>query len=98
MTQMWFPGLTFNGAALVRGQLLDVSLLGVGIVIPPWDITLLPAITFWDSFLIFDSDWVVNALSGALLAIPKAVWDYLMNAMQAQVDEYKKAHPEGEKK
>ena len=94
MTQLAFPGLKFNGMSLTRGQLLNVSLLGVGLVIPPWDITLIPALTFWEPFIIFDSDWVVNALAGAFTAIPKAVWDYFNKTMQAQVDEYYKAHPE----
>ena len=97
MVQLWFPGLSFGGWWIQRGQFLDVSLLGVQIVVPPDAMQILPWFKIWDAFLLFDSDWIVNALAGAFLAIPKAVWDYLMNAMQAQVDEYKKAHPEGEK-
>ena len=94
MTKLAFPGLQFNGFSLSRGQLLNVSLLGVGLVIPPWDITILSALTFWQPFIIFDSDWVVNALAGAFLAIPKAVWDYLTGTLQKQVEDYYKAHPE----
>lgn len=75
MVQIWFPGLKFNGAALTRGQLLDVTLLGVGLVIPPWDITFLPAVEFWKPFLIFDSNWVVKPITDALAAIPKAIFD-----------------------
>ncbi len=94
MTQLAFPGLKFNGLSLTRGQLLDVSLLGVGLVIPPWDITLVPELTFWEPFIIFDSDWIMNALSDAFMAIPKAVWDYFTNVVEFQIEEYFKVHPE----
>lgn len=47
--------------ALERGQLLDVSLFGVGLVIPPWDFTL------------FDTDWIVNGVSG-LFTPSEDIW------------------------
>jgi len=74
MVQLWFPGLKFNGLRIDRGQFLDVSLLGVGLQIPPWDMGILPVITFWEPFLIFDSDWVVAPVAAAINAIPNAVW------------------------
>ena len=44
-----------------RGQLLDVTLLGVSLVIPPGDFTL------------FDTDWIINGISG-LFAPREDIW------------------------
>jgi len=84
MVQLWFPGLKFNGAALKAGQLCDVSLLGVGIKIPPWDITFLPAVEFWKPFLIFDSDWIIKPVTALVTGIPAAVW----NAAKGTLDSW----------
>jgi len=92
MVQLWFPGLKFNGAKLTRGQLLDVSLFGVGLVIPPWDITFLPAVEFWKPFLIFDSDWVVKPITDLVDAIPKAVWNLAKGTLDGWAEAFYKKH------
>jgi len=92
MVQLWFPGLTFNGAALTRGQLLDVWLFGIELAIPPLDITLVPAITFWEPFLLFDTDWVVTALNDAFTAIPQAVWDFAKGTLDGWAEVFYKEH------
>lgn len=94
MVQLWFPGLTFNGFAITRGQLLDVTLLGLGLVIPPTDMTLLPKMTLWEPFLAFDSDWVVTPLNAAIVGIPKMLVDFVTGQLQSEVEEYYKRHPE----
>jgi len=94
MVQIWFPGLKFNGARLTAGQLLDVWLLGINLKIPPWDIEILPPMTFWEPFLIFDSDWIVGSIAGLVTGIPAGVWGWMQKWIQEQIDEYYKAHPE----
>jgi len=92
MVQIWFPGLRFNGLRIDKGQLLDVNLLSVQLSIPPWDMQIIPAITFWEPFLIFDGDWIVSALSGWLTAMPKWVWDFAKTAVDSWADAFYKAH------
>lgn len=94
MAQLWFPGLKFNGFKLTRGRLLDISLLGVGLVIPPVDLTLLPAVTFWEPFCAFDSDWVVAPLTTAVQGIPKLLVDFVTGRLGEEIEEYYKKHPE----
>jgi len=94
MAQLWFPGLKFNGLSLTRGQLLDVSLLGVGLVIPPWDIELLPPHTFWEPFVAFDSDWVVVPLNEAIANIPTLLVDFVTGRVQEEISKYYEEHPE----
>lgn len=94
MMQIWFPGLKFNGLKLTRGQLLDVTLLGVGLVIPPWDITLLPEHTFWETFMIFDSEPIEAAVTLSTQTIPKLLVDFVTGNLQSQIEEYYKKHPE----
>jgi len=92
MVQLWFPGLSFGGWWIQRGQFLDVSLLGVQIVVPPDAMQILPWFKIWDAFLLFDSDWIVNALAGAFLAIPNAVWGFLQSFLSGEVSTYYKTH------
>jgi len=72
-----FPAFTLPGFKLSKGQLLNVSLLGVGLVIPPVDITFWPEIKAWNSFVIFDLDWILNPIASWLTWIPGAVADTL---------------------
>jgi hypothetical protein len=94
MTQLWFPGLKFNGIKLSRGQLLDISLMGVGLVIPPVNLTLLPAFTIWEPFIIFDSDWVVAPLTTAIAGIPKLFIDFITGRIEEEAEKYRREHPE----
>lgn len=94
MTQLWFPGLTFNGLTITRGQLLNVSLLGIGLVIPPIDLKILPAVTFWEPFLLIDSDWIVKPLSEGIAAIPKALIDFVSSTLEDETKKYYEEHPE----
>ena len=96
--QIKFPAIWFPAFKLSRGQLLDVSLLGVGLVIPPWDVSFWDAVQLTAEFVIFDTDAIGQALAGAFAAIPNAVWNYLHTYIQAQIDEYYKAHPERKQK
>jgi len=92
MVQLWFPGLKFGGAKIVAGALLNVSLLGVSLKIPPWDLTLLPAIEFWKSFLIFDSDWVVKPVADLVNAIPQAVWNLAQGTLDSWAAAFYEKH------
>jgi hypothetical protein len=94
MVQLWFPGLKFNGFTLTRGTLLDVSLFGVGLVIPPWDITLLPELTFWETFIIFDTDWITAPIGDAIATIPKLLIDFITGRLEEETKAYYEAHPE----
>jgi hypothetical protein len=75
MVQIWFPGLAIPKLVIRRGFFLDVSIFGVGLVIPPVDITLFAGVKIWDGFMLFDTDLIVKGIGDLMVAIPKAVWD-----------------------
>jgi len=92
MVQLWFPGLRLNEVKITRGQFLNISLLGVGIVVPPWDITLLPAVSFWEPFLLIDTDWWGKIIGDAVATIPKLVWDYAKGVLDSWAKAFYEAH------
>lgn len=94
MVQLWFPGLKFNGLKLTRGQLLNVSLMGIGLVIPPFDLELIPPIELWETFVIFDSDWVTVPLTTAIEGIPKLLIDFLTGRLDEEIKKFYEEHPE----
>jgi len=94
MVQIWFPSLAIPKLVIRRGFFLDVSIFGVGLVIPPSEIVLFPGAKIWDGFVLFDTDLIVKGVADLLGAIPKAVWDFAANWLQNEINAYYKAHPE----
>ena len=83
MVEVKFPGFALPAFKISKGQLLNVNLLGVGLVIPPGDITFWKKVTFWEPFTLFNTDDVVKGVGDLLGAIPEAVW----NLARAKLDE-----------
>jgi len=94
MVQVIFPAIWFPAFKLTRGQLLDVNLLGVGIAIPPWNITFWEAVQLTSERVLFDTDAIAGVIIGAINALPQAIWGWAQNWIQSQIDEYYKVHPE----
>lgn len=94
MTKIQIPGISIGPITLNRGQLLDIWLLTVHVIIPPISIQLIPRITLWEPFILFDTDDIANAIIGALGAIPNAVWSFVTTWLEQQANEYEKTHPE----
>jgi len=80
------------------GCLLDVVLLGVHLKIPPFDIVLWKEpLKIWDSFVIFDTEWVVDALKPFFDAIPRLVWQFAKSELDRWAQEWYERHKkEGE--
>ena len=96
MVKIYFPALVFPAFKFKRGQLLNVNLLGVGLVIPPFNITFWNAVTLSPKRLLFDTNWIVNALLAPIIAIPMAVWSLLESVLDEWVEEYYAAVEETE--
>lgn len=89
-----FPALAVPAFTLARGQLLNVTLLGVGLVIPPRDITFWERTLLTPEFVLFNINSLVNAIVTPLNAIPQAVWNFATSWLEQQINEYYKLHPE----
>jgi len=68
---------TIPGFKLTRGQLLDKTLFGVGLVIPPSDMVFWPDVKLIDKIEIFNSDWIVEAVVTAATSIAEAAKDHV---------------------
>jgi len=52
------PRLAIPGLTIKRGQLLNVTLFGYGVVVPPVDFTFWPEIELIPETVVFDSAWI----------------------------------------
>jgi len=52
------PALCFPGFTIRKGLLCWVNILGVDLIIPPWDIVIWEPFCLWQAFTIFDSAWI----------------------------------------
>jgi len=57
-----------------RGQLLDISILGVGVVVPPFDIQFWPEIQLLPAITVFDPDWIADIVKGMMSTIAEGVF------------------------
>lgn len=96
MTKITFPKMAIPAFKLTAGQLCNKVLLVVPIVIPPNDITFWDEIVLMQETTIWDSDWIVTALTGAFTAIPNAVWALFKGTLDDMADQYYKDHPKEE--
>ena len=71
------PKITFPGFKIPRGLLLNTSLLGVDLVIPPFDITFWEPVTLIPETIIWDSGWVGDAVLAIQDNLLKPVLDKL---------------------
>jgi len=94
MVKVTFPELSFGPIEVKRGSLLNVTLLGVGLVIPPGNITLIPKITLTTAFDIFNSEWVTAPVIAVVAFIPQAVWNLCKTTLDGWAREYYEKHPE----
>jgi len=62
MTKITIPRLAIPAFALKAGQLLDISLFGVGVKVPPVDIQFWPEIQLLPETVVFNSEWVTTAI------------------------------------
>jgi len=56
------PRLAIPALKIRRGQLLDISIMGIGIVVPPVDISFWPEIQLLPAMTVFDSEWIHDIL------------------------------------
>jgi len=94
--EVWIPGFSIPEVKVTKGQLLNVSILSVGLVIPPFDITFFPGLKIWDKFQLFDSEWinkpiisVLNVMKLDLLGkIPQLVWNTFEGRVNTWVEDF----------
>jgi len=88
MVAIWFPGLTIPRIRITAGQFLNITLLGVGIKVPPISMTILPRTVIWEGFKMFDTNDITNALLTPINAIPQAVWNLFKGKLDEMADEF----------
>jgi len=64
MTKITIPRLAIPAFKLKAGQLLDISIFGVGIKVPPVDIQFWPEIQLLPETVVFDTEWVTTTIEG----------------------------------
>lgn len=94
MVEIWFPGITIPGFKLTRGQLLDVSLFGVGLVIPPFDIEFWKETTILGAFRLFETDDIAKAVIIPVAGIAEAVWSLFESKLDEMAHDYYERHKE----
>jgi len=77
MVRVEFPGWYSPGFKIRKGALLWVTLLGIDVIIPPWDITFWTGFWAWRSFTIFDSDWVLTEAQKVIKPIVDGVTGFI---------------------
>jgi len=53
------PALCLPGFTIRKGLLCWVNILGIDVIIPPWDIVIWEPFCLWQAFTIFDSAWIL---------------------------------------
>jgi len=86
---IWFPTIQIN-----RGLLLNASLFGLSLVIPPVDIKLTDAFQLSQDIVLFDTDDIGRVVGDAVVGIPQAIFGVITPWLEAQVEQYYKDHPE----
>ena len=94
MVVVKFPDIVIPAFKISKGQLLDVRLLGVGLVIPPGDITFWPKTRILEGFELFDTDDVVKGVGDLLGAVPEAVWNLAKAKLDELAADYYERHSE----
>lgn len=92
MVKVSFPSLWFPAFKFRKGQLLNVSILGIGLKIPPIDITFWNAFKILNGFTILDTDWISNPIINAMSGIAHAVWDIAKGTLDSWADEFYEKH------
>jgi len=98
MPEVKFPGITIPAFKLTKGQLLNVGVLGVGLVIPPFDMTFWEATTILQPFTLFNTDDIAKPVATLINAIPQAVWTFATTWLEQQIKDYYDKHPEARTK
>jgi len=62
--QLKIPRLAIPQLKISKGQLLDISIFGIGIKVPPFDITFWPEIELLPETVVFNSEWVTDTIYG----------------------------------
>lgn len=96
MVQVWFPGWSIPELAFGPYTLLDVWLLAVHLHIGWPRVVLLDRTTIWNSFLLFNTDWitipVTTTLAGMINAVPQAVWNLCKGTLDSWADDFYRRH------
>jgi len=86
--KVFFPEIKFPAFKLKAGQLLNVSLMGVGLIIPPWDLTFWDTTTLLPKFPLFDTDELFRPIMEAIEGVAQKVIELLWTPILNQLDEY----------
>lgn len=97
MTKVKFPAISFPAFKFTKGQLLNVNLLGVGFVIPPWDITFWEALQLTREHTLFNTDDIASAIVFPLEQIAEAVWALFKSTLDKMAADYYERHSEEKK-
>jgi len=68
------PRLAIPALKIRRGQLLNVSVMGVGVVVPPGDVQLWPEIQLLAETTVFDPDWITEIVKAMMPTIAEGVF------------------------
>ena len=97
MVKVSFPSIWIPGFKIPKGWLLNITLLGVGLVIPPVDIVFWSAKKILSGFTLFDTGWIVDPIGSVMKGVPKAVWDLCKFTLDSwAADFYKRRREEKE--
>ena len=94
MVEIKFPDIEIPAFKISKGQLLNVNLLGVGLVIPPGDITFWPETRILRGFTLFDTSDIVKGVGDLLGAVPEAVWNLARAKLDELAADYYERHSE----
>jgi len=68
------PRLAIPALKIGRGRLLDISIMGVGVVVPPSDIQLWPEVQLLPEITVFDPGWITDIVTGMMPAIAEGIF------------------------
>ena len=89
-----FPAIIIPAFKIRAGQLLNVALFGVGLVIPPIDIIFWEEVKLTEAFTLFDTDDIVNAIVGQFTKVAELVWDLFESRLDKMAEDYYERHSE----
>jgi len=96
--KIFFPAISFPEIKVKAGSFLNATLLGVGLVVPPWDLTILPSFTLIPKVELFDTDVLFRPIMEAIEGVAQKVIDLLWSPIQRQLEEYYGEEGVGEEK
>ena len=87
-----FPKLAIPPLVIPAGLLLNVNLLGLGLVIPPTDVQLWGEIVLLKEFVLFDTDDIAQALLGTIANVVEWAFRGLVDQLNEAAKRYYDEH------